>query len=175
MQTQLKEEHEMTTTWIKDDRGNKNFELESFHRNISEEMLFQNLANMWNKLERQPKFRDCYRGLSLYSAHTYAYRYGSWRNALEAFVQWANRNEVGLEENKGSHSKVHRTPRQINLKLRAEILMRDFSTCQLCGSQPIDGAKLEVDHIIAWSNGGETLMENLQTLCTDCNKGKSDS
>jgi len=30
-----------------------------------------------------------------------------------------------------------------------------------------------VDHITAWSNGGETILENLQTLCSDCNLGKS--
>ena len=31
---------------------------------------------------------------------------------------------------------------------------------------------LHVDHIIPWSQGGETVIDNLQTLCSDCNLGK---
>jgi hypothetical protein len=173
------------TTWVKDHRGNKcsaessderlalAFAIEPFHRNIPEELLFQNLADMWTALGRQPKFRDCYPGLSRYSAHTYAYRFGTWRDALGKFIEWTQNN--GALPIAAPAVRSHRTPRQVNLRLRAEILMRDFSTCQLCGAQPKDGAQLEVDHIVAWANGGETVPENLQTLCTVCNKGKSDS
>ncbi|RKX24889.1 MAG: hypothetical protein DRP45_07160 [Candidatus Zixiibacteriota bacterium] len=32
---------------------------------------------------------------------------------------------------------------------------------------------MEVDHKIPWSKGGETIEENLQTLCSECNQGKS--
>ncbi|MBY0462653.1 MAG: HNH endonuclease [Alphaproteobacteria bacterium] len=31
-----------------------------------------------------------------------------------------------------------------------------------------------MDHITPWSKGGETLIENFQTLCSVCNIGKSD-
>lgn len=167
------------TTWIKDADPSEEaravkFALEPFHRNIPEDALFQNLSEIWSKLGRQPKFRDLYPGLSTYSAHTYTYRFGTWRNALSRFIEWAHANGT-TATSIIAPSKQHRTPRQINLKLRAEILMRDFSTCQLCGATPSDGAKLEVDHIVAWANGGETTMDNLQALCVPCNKGKSDS
>jgi len=33
---------------------------------------------------------------------------------------------------------------------------------------------LHADHIKLWSKGRETVIENLQTLCTKCNIGKSD-
>lgn len=169
-------------TWLEDTSGNKcsvegsvqGFSLEPFHRNISREELFQNLADMWTKLGRQPKFRDCYPGLSRYSASTYADRFGGWRNALIAFVEWGRGNGFSVKS-EIPEPRLHRTTRHINLRLRAEILMRDFSTCQLCGAQPKDGVRLEVDHIVGWANGGETVSENLQTLCSPCNNGKSDS
>jgi 5-methylcytosine-specific restriction endonuclease McrA len=37
----------------------------------------------------------------------------------------------------------------------------------------MDGVKLEVDHIKPISKGGKTVLNNLQTLCMDCNRGKS--
>ena len=35
------------------------------------------------------------------------------------------------------------------------------------------GLTLHVDHVKAWSVGGETVEENIQTLCEACNQGKS--
>lgn len=35
-----------------------------------------------------------------------------------------------------------------------------------------DGVKLHVDHIKPVSRGGKSVMDNLQTLCEDCNCGK---
>jgi len=56
---------------------------------------------------------------------------------------------------------------------RYDILKRDGFRCQICGRTQLDGAKLEVDHIIPVSKGGKTVMSNLQTLCDRCNIGKS--
>ncbi|WP_349257294.1 HNH endonuclease [Novimethylophilus sp.] len=48
-------------------------------------------------------------------------------------------------------------------------------TCCACGASPAIslGVELHVDHIVPWSKGGETVLENLQTLCSMCNLGKS--
>lgn len=59
-------------------------------------------------------------------------------------------------------------------RLRYNVLRRDNFRCCICGATAKDGAKLEVDHIIPVSKGGMTVMENLQTLCKECNRGKSD-
>ena len=56
--------------------------------------------------------------------------------------------------------------------LRYDILQRDGFRCQLCGATQVDGVKLHVDHIIPVSKGGETVPENLRTLCDRCNLGK---
>lgn len=58
-------------------------------------------------------------------------------------------------------------------RLRADILRRDGYRCNMCGTSAQHGAVLHVDHIVAVSRGGKTIMNNLQTLCQACNLGKS--
>lgn len=59
--------------------------------------------------------------------------------------------------------------------LRFSVLERDGFSCRACGRSP-EGSdvSLEVDHIRPISKGGKTEPSNLQTLCHDCNQGKSD-
>ena len=54
--------------------------------------------------------------------------------------------------------------------LRYQVLARD-RRCLLCGATK-DDTKLHVDHIVPWSQGGPTELDNLQTLCARCNLGK---
>jgi hypothetical protein len=69
-----------------------------------------------------------------------------------------------------------RGPRTITVSLRYRVLLRDKFRCVACGRSPAtdENVTLEVDHIHPWSRGGATRMENLQTLCSTCNKGKRD-
>ena len=69
----------------------------------------------------------------------------------------------------------HKTSRTISLQLRYKILKRDNFKCCACGASPAKdpNVELHVDHIIPWSKGGETEEDNLQTLCSMCNLGKS--
>ncbi|WP_296796289.1 HNH endonuclease [uncultured Methanobrevibacter sp.] len=62
----------------------------------------------------------------------------------------------------------------ISKRLRVQVLDRDNSTCQLCGATIEDGVKLHVDHIMPVSKGGTNDLDNLQTLCAQCNLGKGD-
>lgn len=57
---------------------------------------------------------------------------------------------------------------------RLRIMQRDNFHCVFCGRGREDGIKLHVDHIIPIAKGGKTEDDNLQTLCNDCNAGKSD-
>lgn len=54
-------------------------------------------------------------------------------------------------------------------RLRGEIFERDDYTCQYCGER---GVRLECDHVIPVSLGGETCHENLVTACFPCNRSK---
>lgn len=48
---------------------------------------------------------------------------------------------------------------------RVEVYARDGGACRHCG----DTDNLSIDHIVAWSKGGEHSLENFQTLCLPCN------
>lgn len=67
--------------------------------------------------------------------------------------------------------------RVISNTLRYKVLKRDHFRCCACGASPAKDptVELHIDHIVPWSKGGETTLENLQTLCSKCNLGKSDS
>ena len=63
---------------------------------------------------------------------------------------------------------------KLTKKLRYQVLKRDHYRCVICGRSAKDGVKLHVDHIKPVAQGGKTVLNNLRTLCADCNLGKSD-
>lgn len=86
--------------------------------------------------------------------------------------EWLEGAKIKFYEKK-IHSSNKRKP--ISKSKRYKILHRDNFTCQACGRNPKeDGVKLEIDHIIPVSKGGLNNFDNLQVLCRDCNRGKSD-
>ena len=70
-------------------------------------------------------------------------------------------------------SKNKRKRTHIPKGLRHEVFKRDNYTCVECGATKEDGAKLHIDHIIPVSKGGSDELDNLQTLCAECNLNKS--
>lgn len=161
-------------------------------QNTNEE-LFQNILDLWTQIGRQPKYGEVVSPNSKFNGSTYGRRFGSWRAALVAFIDYAN-SENDIEKQvsdvpdlvplstpnnaKIEHSKVpktKKTSRNINLRMRWTILKRDNFCCRKCGQSPAKDPSivLHVDHIVAWSRGGETEVVNLETLCEKCNLGKS--
>ncbi|HEY5315223.1 MAG TPA: HNH endonuclease [Pirellulales bacterium] len=156
------------------------------NKRASDEQPLENLERLWESLGRQPKKDDFAKPLSNYSASCYARRFGSLRKALEAFVaSFENDGPDRLEdapiENAARTSPVaaasrRKTSRTVNWRMRFLVMRRDDFKCCICGANPAltPGAVLVVDHVVPWSGGGETVVENLQTLCERRNSGKSD-
>ena len=67
----------------------------------------------------------------------------------------------------------NKTKRNIPLGMRYKVFKKDNFKCVACGKNANDGAKLHVDHKIPFSLGGLTELNNLQTLCSECNLSKS--
>lgn len=156
---------------------------------VTEEEYFQNLEKVWRTIGRQPAGTEMRKPLSAYSVDAYADRFGTWRKALEAFVDYVNRgveppvqnNEKLLEKtSEGTKLKtqkeISRKSRHISWRLRFLIMRRDGFRCCMCGRSPATepGIILHIDHAEAWSKDGPNTYDNLQTLCSVCNIGKSD-
>ena len=167
-------------------------------KRIETTTLFEEIERMWITLGRQPTVSDIKNGYSKYALNTFSRRFGGWRNALEAFVNWIENEQndtqviyINTDQSVGDDTLIqeqdsasrnfplpikHKTKRDINLRLRFLVMKRDNFKCCICGASPAKDPEVElhVDHIIPWSKGGETVIDNLQTLCSKCNLGKSD-
>lgn len=158
---------------------------------FSNEDYFENLLNVWTKLGRQPFMREIDAEPSNISSGAYERRFGSWRKALEAFVNRMNQEDsvnvelpskkfeelqqekIGVDFTKCNNSVENR--RDIPLGLRYKVLKRDNFKCVRCGRSPATnhGVELHIDHKLPFSKGGKTILENLETKCKECNLGKS--
>lgn len=146
--------------------------------NIPDARLFENILNLWQYYGRQPRRRELAIPPSTISQSPYMRRFGSWTTALASFVEYANADSTASIEiaiDLGQHETRAKSGREPSLRLRWHVLQRDRYTCRACGASPAltPGVELHIDHIVPWSKGGTTVLENLQTLCSMCNLGKS--
>lgn len=52
--------------------------------------------------------------------------------------------------------------------LRRAVLERDAYRCKKCGWHSSTGSGLEMNHVATYAEGGETTLDNLDTLCATC-------
>jgi hypothetical protein len=155
-------------------------------RRYTDEECFENIVELWTHYGRQPSFSELTHAPSRVGSKAYVRRWGGWRAALGAFINYVNQPPPDSELEPLSEAEslqcpaqvlsanVRIEPRSIGLALRYKVLCRDRFRCQICGRSPAKeiGVELHVDHIIPWSRGGATTEENLRVLCLDCNLGK---
>ena len=142
----------------------------SRYSKATDEELMQAVANLWTvtlrEKGRRPRVSDMKKPECPVSARTVIARFGTWKKALIATSRWmglppAKRNVPG---GSGAGRRKAMSDRK-----RYLVLKRDRYQCQICHKA---GGELEVDHILPVCRGGSDLVENLQTLCKRCNRGK---
>jgi hypothetical protein len=159
---------------------------------VTDEQYFEDIENVWIKLGRQPRYSEMRKPMSKYCAGAYEHRFGTWRKALARFVEFMNQEEdaptcvdnnqiigsdlerLNTEQEKEEIQSPQMT-RYISMRTRFLVMRRDNFKCQMCGRSPATdtGIILHIDHNTPWSKGGSSKIDNLQTLCSVCNVGKS--
>jgi len=144
--------------------------------------LLEILVELWERTLAKEGRRPFGRDLKSYgypvSSYTYKRRFGSWKKAL--IRAYDSVNETNADEAKVSvatepiqnKDKKQKTREHISLRKRFFVFKRDQFTCRLCRAS---GVSIEVDHIVPKAKGGTDSMDNLQTLCFKCNRGKRDT
>jgi len=143
--------------------------------NYSDEELFENILNIWQYKGKQPTRRDLNSIPSKITQSPYNRRFNSWSIAMKEFIEYANGKDIASINKDSAEKSIKKTSRDPSLRLRFKVLKRDNFSCVQCGASPAKNTEtiLHVDHIKPWSSGGETEISNLQTLCQNCNLGKS--
>lgn len=154
-----------------------------YQRTVSRTELFENLDRIWKALGRQPRSKEMKQPLSPISISRYQKEFKKpWYDICLEFLSWKSGASVAEIEREASpsavstsHQNSHTTRRAIPLSIRYEVLKRYNFRCPKCGRSPAthEGVVLHVDHRKSWANRGESLAENLQCVCSDCNYGKS--
>ena len=77
------------------------------------------------------------------------------------------------ESDKGNTRTITLDPRKSFRKLeKNEILARQDSRCYMCHKR-LDPRAIVFDHIIPYSTGGKTTVENGEALCPECHEKKT--
>ena len=150
------------------------------NKQITEIELLQEIQRVWNFLQRQPKVTDFHNGVFKYSLNTYNRRFGGWQKSLETFIKWIDGIFCEGSEKEGNIENMsipytNRGTRHIPLALRLKVMDRDGFKCVKCNANRLTNpeVKFHIDHIIPWSLGGKTELDNLQLLCSSCNLKKN--
>jgi len=157
--------------------------IQRFSKSTKEELLHI-LVELWEQTLEKEGRRPSQTDLKKYgypvSFATINRQFGSWRKALRCAFDSVNKEVIEVEEitsevpvyapQKIVASKPPR--RTLSLRKRFFVLKRDQFTCQLCGKSGV-GVRLEVDHKVSVYDDGTDALDNLWTMCFECNRGKS--
>ncbi len=154
------------------------------------------LIDLWNqtleKEGRRPYTTDLKKYVCGISQCTYSRSFGSWKKALKEAYDYVTEKDIiddlpsetqkefvlspqakpKIESSTGPPRSVER--KHISIRKRFFVFKRDHFSCVICGRSGV-GVKLELDHRVPISKRGTDDLDNLQTLCFECNRGKRDS
>lgn len=138
------------------------------------------VIELWTKtLEnegRRPLTSDLKKYGIPYSHDTYRRKFGNWRKVLilayNSVDKPVDNTTDKIQSNESLVNVESKTARkEISIRKRFLVFKRDSFSCVICKRSGV-GVKLEVDHTIPLAKGGLNSLDNLQTLCYECNRGK---
>jgi len=88
------------------------------------------------------------------------------RNGSTTYTDYGDEDVESLGHVSERHERFKKKP--VPSELRWAVFERDNFTCSDCGSRRF----LQVDHVLPEVRGGKTELDNLQTLCAQCNRSK---
>jgi transposase len=150
----------------------------------NENELLEILVELWTKTLEKEGRRPYRTDLAKYgfpvSSDTIVRKLGlPWKKALRRAYDYVSETgqgeQGGLGRESGGRQGIvdNQGPRKaISIRKRFLVFKRDNYTCQICHRS---GLPIEVDHIKPWARNGPETLDNLQTLCFACNRGKRDS
>jgi hypothetical protein len=98
------------------------------HPSISDKEYFRNLEEVWIKLGKQPHFSDMKIPVSKYSGSAYVHNFGTWRKALERFIEDVNKEETTIESGNSINNEG---------KIQPQALLRAYPEKEII-SEPIN-------------------------------------
>jgi hypothetical protein len=143
----------------------------------TDEELISILIELWEKVlekeGRSPQQHDLRKYGFPLSNDTINRRFGSWRKAL--FKAAASVTEESVTKQDGELPDTPLRKREsLSLRKRFFVLKRDQFACVRCGASGA-GVRIEVHHRFPFAKGGSDSLDNLETLCYECNRGQRDS
>lgn len=152
----------------------------------TQKQLFDEMQRVWSELGHRPSKIEWEQSNPKINYNTIRRHFGGWTNACSKFIEYVtgetptDNQPISVEVETKPTKTIDYNPannRTIPLGIRLKVLARDSFRCVYCGKSPSTdiGTKLHIDHIVPFSKGGKTELENLQTLCFECNLGKSNN
>jgi 5-methylcytosine-specific restriction endonuclease McrA len=152
---------------------------------FSEVELFAEMERIWSALNHRPSRIEWGESKPRISYQTFVRYFGGWKQACLRFLERPSKEcskplympsepNEDISKTDSLREVVARNPREVRPGLRLKVYERDRFRCRYCGRTPITDltVELHVDHIVPFASGGKTVLENLQTLCMQCNLGK---
>tara|TARA_B100001093_G_C26648010_1_gene936182 strand:+ start:102 stop:1001 length:900 start_codon:yes stop_codon:yes gene_type:complete len=144
----------------------------SYYQEDLIEVSFNSLKNLTSgtlELSQSPIVRNPhYRGLQI-NLDWEGYR-SNLSNTYPFIVYCKKEATVVNRRKKVNGSEEDARSRRISQKVKDQVWNRDGGKCVECDSNE----NIEFDHIIPFSKGGANTYRNLQLLCENCNRSKSD-
>jgi len=139
-------------------------------RRLSDDEMLRILDRLWTithkESGRSPVCTDVKKYGMPVSESAITTRFGTWKKALLRAAR------LGPGRPKLTKTPPVKRPvrRPMSNHRRFLVFKRDGYRCGICRRK---GGELEVDHIVPLCRGGRDTMDNMQTLCNKCNRGKA--